>query len=72
MCRSVFRAGQGTGTATPEAKLLQQLTDTREAVIFEVFLDIQKVYDALDRDRCLGIMAAYGVGPRAIRLLRKY
>ena len=42
----------------------------REAVLFKVFMDTQKAYDALDRDMCLGIMAAYGVGPRTIRLLR--
>ena len=46
-----FRAGHGTGNATLKAKLLQQLTEMREAVLFEVFLDLQKAYDALDRDR---------------------
>ena len=67
-----FRAGRGTGTATLEAKLLQQLMAMREAVIFKVFLDLQKAYDDLDRYRCLGILEAYGVGPRTIRLLRTY
>ena len=51
-----FQAGCGTGTATLEAKLLQHLTATRKAVLFKVFLDLQKAYDALDRDRCLGIL----------------
>ena len=46
-----FRAGCGTGTSELEAKLLQQLTATREAFIFEVFLDLQKAYDSLDQDR---------------------
>ena len=44
----------------------------REGVLYEVFLDLQKAYDALDWDRCLKILAAYGVGPRVIRLLWKY
>ena len=69
-----FRTGQGTGTAALEAKLLQQLTSMREVVIFKIFLDLQKAYDALDWDTCLEILAAYGVrvGPRTIRLLRTY
>ena len=45
-----FWAGRGTKTAALEAKLLQQLTAMREAVIFEVFLDLWKVYYALDRE----------------------
>ena len=44
-----FRAGRGTGTASLKAKLLQQLTAIREAVLFEVFMDIWKAYDALYR-----------------------
>ena len=37
-----------------------------------IFLDLHKAYDALDRSRCLEILDEYGVGPRAIELLRKY
>ena len=43
-----FWVGWGTGTIALEAKLIQQLTSMREAVLFEVFLDIQKAYDALE------------------------
>ena len=43
-----FQAGRGTGTAVLEAKLIEQLTAMREAVLFKVFLDLQKAYDALD------------------------
>ena len=67
-----FRAGRRTGTATLEAKLLQQLTATREAVLFEVFLDLQKTDDALDRERALELLAAYGFGPRTLRFLWTY
>ena len=45
--------GWGTETAALEVKLLPQLTAMREAVLFEVFLDIQKAYDALDWERSL-------------------
>ena len=48
-----FRAGRGTGTATLEAKLLQQLAAMREEVLYVIFLDLIKAYDALDRSRCL-------------------
>ena len=48
--------GRGTGTATLEAKLLQQLAAMREEVLYVIFLDLTKAYDALDRSRCLGIL----------------
>ena len=43
-----FRAGCGTGTATLEANLLQQLVALREKILYVIFLDLHKVYDALD------------------------
>ena len=48
-----FRAGRGTGTATLKAKLLQKLAAMREEVLYVIFLDLHKAYDALDRSRCL-------------------
>ena len=44
-----FQAGRGTGTATLEVKLLQQLATLREEVLYVIFLDLNKKYDALDR-----------------------
>ena len=67
-----FQAGRGTGTSALEAMLTQQLTSMREAVLFEVFLDIQKAYDTLERESELDLLAAYDVRPRTVRLLRKY
>ena len=67
-----FRSGRGTGTATLEAKLLQQLAALREEVLYVIFLDLHKAYDALDRSRCLDILERYGVGPNARRLLTNY
>ena len=46
-----FRAGCGTGTATLKAKLLQQLAAMREEVLYVIFLDLHKSYEALDRSR---------------------
>ena len=67
-----FREGRGTGTATLEAKLLQQLAAMREEVLYVVFLDLTKAYDALDRSRSLEILKGYGVGERVRRLLTVY
>ena len=41
-----LRAGCGTGTATIEVKLLQQLAAMREEVLYVIFLDLTKSYDA--------------------------
>ena len=48
-----FRAGRGTVNATLTAKLLQQLAAMREEILYVIFLDLTKVYDALERSRCL-------------------
>ena len=66
-----FWLGCGTGTAALKAKLIQQLMAMREAFLFKVFLDLQKTYDALDCERCLEILASYGVGSRTLRILWK-
>ena len=57
-----FWAGRDTGTATLEAKLLQQLAAMREEVLYVIFLDLTKVYNALDRSRILEILEGCGVG----------
>ena len=67
-----FRAGRGTGTFTLEAKLLQQLAAMREEVLYVIFLDLTKAYDALDSSRSLEILKGYGLGQRVRRLLREY
>ena len=67
-----FWAGCGTGNATSKAKLIQHLTDMKEAVLYKIILDLNKAYGALDWYRCLEILAEYGVGPKALRLLHTY
>ena len=64
-----FRAGCRTGTTTLEAKLLQKLAALKEEVLYMIFLDLHKAYDALDRSRYLEILEGYGIGPRSRKLL---
>ncbi len=41
------------GTAIIEAKLAQQLAYLELMPFYGVFLDLQKAFDAMDRDRCI-------------------
>ena len=40
----------------------------REEFLYMIFLYIHKVYEALDRDRCLEILEGYGRGSQAFRI----
>ena len=68
----IFRSGCGTGTATLKVKLFQQLAALREEILYVIFLDLHKAYDALDRYRCLEILKGYFMVPQACRLLQTY
>ena len=52
----IFRVGRGTGTATLEAKLLQQLEALKEEILYVIFLNLHKSYDDLERSMCLEIL----------------
>ena len=43
----MFRVWRGTGTATLEAKILQEITDMWKEVLYEIFVDLNKANDAL-------------------------
>jgi hypothetical protein len=43
-----------------------------QAPLYQIYLDLRKAYDALDRGRCLEILAGYGVGPNLLRLQKKF
>ena len=45
-----FQVGRGTGTATLKAKIIQELATMRQEVIYVIFMELHKVYAALDRD----------------------
>ena len=59
-----FRTGRGAGIASLKNKLPHKLTKIREEVLYKVFLDLHKAYDALNRESCMDIILVYGVGPR--------
>ena len=64
-----FHSGRGEVIASLKTNMPQQLADMREEVLYNILLDLHKAYYALDRDIYLGILAAYKMGSRAIRLL---
>ena len=68
----VFREGVGTGTAIVEAKLSQQHAVIKWTPLFHIFLDLRKVYDAMDREWCIYIMQGYGVSNRVMDILGSY
>jgi hypothetical protein len=63
---------RGTGTAIMEAKLQQQLAWAKQEPLYQIYLDLQKAYDALDRGRYLEILAGYGVGPNLLHLQEQF
>lgn len=65
-----FRIGRGTITAILEAKLQMQHASRSGLPYYQVFLDLRKAYDTLDRDRTMAILEAYGVGPNIRNYLR--
>jgi hypothetical protein len=66
------RALRGTGTGIIEAKLAQQLAHLEQMPFFSTLSNLQKAFDAMDRGRCLEILALHGVGPKMLRLIRNF
>jgi hypothetical protein len=60
------------GMATIEAKLAQQLSWVEQELLYQVFVDLRKAYNHLDRAKCIEIMTGYGVGPKLLRLQEKF
>jgi hypothetical protein len=60
---------KGTGTATIKMKLAQQLAFLDQKPWHQIFLDLHKVYDAMNWENTLEILADYGVGPKAFCII---
>ena len=56
-----FIQGRGTGTAIMNAKLDQQLAGIVHEPLFQVFIDVMKAYNSLDRGRCMEILRECGL-----------
>ncbi len=63
---------RGTGTVTIEAKLHQGLAWRDQCLLYQIYIDLKKAFDALDRERTLNILAAYGVGPMMLALQKHF
>ena len=63
---------RGRGTATTKVKLTQQLAYPEQQHLFEIFVDLKKAYDAMDREQCLDILETYGVGTKLLWLLQHF
>jgi hypothetical protein len=55
-----------------KAKLAQSLAWRDQCPLYQIYVDLKKAYDALDREQTLIILAAYGVGPRMLRLQKHF
>jgi hypothetical protein len=64
-----FRGGRSCSTAILEAKLEMQRARQAGKVYYQVFLDLSKAYDTVDRTRLRQVLQAYGLGPRVLRFL---
>ena len=67
-----FGLSQGTEITSLRVKLKHQLTIMSKEVLYEVFLELKKAYNTLERERFLKILVAYGVGPSAEFLIWQF
>jgi hypothetical protein len=67
-----FHKEHGTGTATLDAKLQMQLSHIRGTPLYQIFLDLSKAYNTMDRGRTLQILREYGVGEQILLLLTNF
>ena len=61
-----------TWIATFEEKLLRKISGLSQEVLYEIFMDIHKAYDAQDREQTLKIVEGYGLGHHVLRLMAWY
>jgi hypothetical protein len=64
-----FRHKRGTSTCILEAKLRMQLASYLCQPLIQIFLDLSKAYDTLDRKRTMSLLEAYGLGPHTLSII---
>ena len=57
------KPGGGTGTATLDAKLSQEPAGIAHEPLLQVFIDVHKAYNSLDRGIFLEVLRGYGMVP---------
>jgi len=65
-----FRTGRGCQMALFEAKADMEARELGTQTYHQIFLDLWKAFDTVNRDRLLMVMQAYGFGYRALRFFR--
>ena len=60
------------GTVSIKAKLAQSLAWRDQCPLYQIYIDLKKAYNALDREQTLNILATYGVGPKMLRLQKHF
>jgi hypothetical protein len=60
------------GTAIIKAKLAQQLSYLEMQPFYGVFLELQKAFNAMDREQCIMILEGYEAGPQIVRLIHGF
>ena len=59
-----FRKKRGCFTAIGEAKVKLQMAMCKSEPLYQIYLDLQKAYDSINRKRVLYILEKYGVGKK--------
>ena len=67
-----FRKHRGCGTAILQCRLEQEHAILKGKTLYQVYIDLTKAYDTLDRDRTLLLLEGYGVGDNVCRILRNF
>ncbi len=67
-----FLPKRGCSTACMEAKLQMQLMHRIGKPLYQIFIDVSKAYDGLDRERTILILRDYGVGDNTLRILNNF
>ena len=64
-----FKAWRGTETDTPESKLLHNIVGMQKEVLYDIFVDTHKYYDAMDWWGYLAILEGYEVLPQVCHIM---
>ena len=72
-CQAIhgFRRGRGCYTAIGETKLRIQEVTSNYKTLYQIYLDLTKAYDSIDRAQVIKILEIYKVGPRIRRYIGK-